>query len=300
MCRSIEKFVNKLGLYPELSSRELSEGRANDLVQDISKRVQLLVRSTEALEEHIRKDFLENDGLLAILFTLYENICSQNGKNINLPTLQIYLKALSDCFLEDKGMMNRIETAGEGPRNTAANMLAQCINRHLPDGSKSLSIVKVKRNVPLVESISSNLNKLSKSMIKGLKGENLKVISETGIAYVFSVDLNKPIESPESFYKNVVDPLWKVLHEGGNFPPEFKKVEILNEINSLRLWEDHEIEHGDINEFNEKRERAQNVVIKYPGEHKMPEDLSLRQLEELKNKILEEVDNFLSNLSEHI
>lgn len=300
LCRSIEKFSVKLNLFTVPPSRELGPNATDNLVQNIFMRVQLLVKATRELGEPIAKEFLSNDGMLAILFRLYGEICSQNGKSTNSTVVETYLKALHDFFEEDKELMNRIETSGEGPRNAAANLLAQGINKHLPEGFKSLSVVTAKRNVPLVESIAINLDKLSKTKIKGPNGLNLPVISVTGGAYHFSVALNKPVESPESFYKNVVDTLWKVLHEGGNFPPEFKNEDILKKVDSLRLWENHDIGHGDLNEINKKKDRAEKVVIGYLGEHKMPEQLSFPQLEDLKKRILEDVDHFLSELNDHV
>lgn len=296
LCRSIESFAKGINLFNITKGSDLTPTQASNLVDDIARRLRIMVNATESLSTELKGEFLDEDGLIAILFRLYTNITKVCGMNPNKATVQIYFKALGKCFDEDKQLMDRIETSGEGPRNAAANMLAQEINRKLPPGTRMLAVSGEKEEHSLLTRITENLGKLSMTYVMDEKGQKKPIFSVTGGWITYPLQLSKPVTSPESFSKNIVDTLYKLLREGGNFPPEFKDNEILRDVNSLRTILDHDIGHGDKNEIQKKKERAENVVERYIGLKKLPGELSVSQLKDLKDKLLEYVDKFLEEL----
>ena len=296
LCRSTESFAKEINLFNTAKGSELSPSQASNLVTDIFRRVRVMVNATGQMSPGMKGEFLGEDGLMAILFRLYTNITKVCGMNPNQVTVQTYFKALSASFDEDKQLMGKIETSGEGPRNAAAEMLVQVINRNLLPGNKSLTTSRVIEKTPVVDRIADKLDKLSKTYIKGENNQKKPYISPTGGWFTYALDLGKPVTSPELFNKNIVDTLYKILHEGGNFPEEFKEKEIMKSIGSLRTYSDHDIHHGDKNEIQKKKNRAEDAVKRYIGLAKLPNELSAPQLEELKGKLLEDVVAFLDEL----
>jgi hypothetical protein len=149
----------------------------------------------------------------------------------------------------------------------------------------------------IVLDISSKLAALSNTPIKDVEGKNVNVLTNTGNWIKEWTNLTLPMESKAEFAQNFIVSLFKILHEGGkNIPDEFKKEQVLKDIIALRTYLEHDIGHGE--DPAVKREKAEEAIEHYLGYKKLPEDLNLRELRNLRNEILTKVDDFLNRLYE--
>jgi len=64
----------------------------------------------------------------------------------------------------------------------------------------------------------------------------------------------------------------------------------------LRTYADHDISHGEKKDTDNKRIAAEEAVHSYLTIRKVPSELNGSQLEDLKNKLLDEVYRFLIDL----
>ncbi|MEM3714877.1 MAG: hypothetical protein QXF82_08020 [Nitrososphaeria archaeon] len=305
LCVNIEKFIRSTGLFKKSNKDGYTNEEANKYANDIFNIVNILISAIRnTFEEENRKKFLEHDGRLSVLFKLFAKIYLVNGTNINEKIVAPYFTVLNKILVNDKSLIDKIETAGEGPREKSADMLGGLINNELPPGVKSLGVDKY-GGKDIIEEIGNLLNKLSKTRLKDKNGQYEKdekgqykaPISSTGGWWNFSLSLNKPITSLNDFEINVITVLYKLFEEDRKNIPTDVDTNVIKKIDSLRTWFQHETEHGEPNKINQKREHAEMVVNEYLHiRGKTPDDLNLRQLEELKKGILNDVLKLLRDI----
>jgi len=300
LCVNIKKYATSLNLIIK-SDKIDNDHQVNEKVRLIVKQLELLL---EATKEDLGQSniFLEHDGRLSVLFKLYSKIIkaiSDVKKDIKKYDIKQYVKALNEILKENPNIFNEIITSGEGPRKRSAEMLTGLINEK--DVTPKLSYTPTNESFAtersIVLSISSKLAALSNTPIKDAGGKNVNVLKSTGNWIKEWTNLTLPMESKEEFAQNFIGSLFKILHEGGkNIPEEFKKEQVLRDIIALRNYLGHDIEHGE--DPAVKREKAEEAIEHYLGYKKLPEDLNLSELKNLRKEILTKVEDFLNRLYE--
>lgn len=278
---------------------------ADKYVTDVFNRVNVLISVIkDTFDEENRKNFLEHDGKISVLFKLFSKISLANKNKINDNVITPYFTVLNKTLKEDKSILDKIETAGEGPREKSADMLGVLINNVLPAGVATLSVKMYGGSAHIIEEVGNLLTKLSKTFLKDEKGQykkdekghNITLISSTGGWWNFSLYLNKPITSCNDFKNNVITVLFELLKEGKDIPKELDGSHIIRKINVLRTWFQHEIEHGESKDIAQKKNDVEMVVNEYLQIKRTPEELNMVQLDTLKNKMLDDVLKFFQTV----
>jgi hypothetical protein len=174
------------------------------------------------------------------------------------------------------------------------------INGKLPKGVRILGFSTGTQNSPILISIGSKLSKLSATSIKDENGKRLPVFDATGGWFSYAIELSKDVVSPESFYSNVVNNLYRLLHENNHIPEEFRNRDVKRYVDYMRIWHGHDTHTSDIKDSETKKERAISVVWKYFNVNKLPEELSISQLDKFKEFLLGDVNTYLQALQEYI
>jgi hypothetical protein len=297
LCVNLEKLLTTTNLLEK--NRTYKDEEVNKYVTDIVKSIKNLIEIIKgSFNEKDQKIFLRHDGYLSVIFRLYTKISLANGNKLKSELTKPYFVALSDLLKADNTLLDKIETSGEGPRKKSAESLASLINPRLPKGVNTLSVEIGSSEIPIVESIAQMLGKITTINIgKDEKGQERYIIKPTGGWAEYIIKLHKPVTSNSEFVDNVLNVLYQILHEGGkNMPDKFREDLVLRKINALRTYADHDIRHGDKKDTEKKRIAAEEAVNSYLLIKKVPSELNGSQLEELKNKLLNEVNSFLTNL----
>jgi len=297
LCVNLEKLLTTTKLLDK--NRPYTDEEINKHVDVIVKSIKNLIEVIKAnFDEKDQKIFLRHDGYLSVIFRLYTKILLANENRLKSELIKPYFVALSDLLKVDDTLLNKIETSGEGPRKKSADLLASLINSRLPKGVNTLSVETGNLENPVVDNIATMLSKITTiNLGKDEKGQDKYIIKHTGAWAEYGLKLNKPVTNNSEFVDNVINVLYQLLHEGGkNIPEKFKKNSVLEKIDALRTYADHDIRHGDKKDTEKKRIAAENAVYSYLTIRKVPSELNGSQLEELKIKLLNEVNNFLINL----
>jgi hypothetical protein len=252
----------------------------------------------DKIDEENREKILKHDGYVSIIFKVYTKILKANNNDVNKKVLEPYFSILSELLKTDKNLINKLETSGEGPRQKSADLLASMINSKLPEGVNTLSVKKGGGlETPILEEIGNMLSKITTINLKTENGQSQPLIKPTGMWLEGAIKLNKPVTNYNDFLNNVINVLYQILYEGGkNIPEEFRKDSVLTRINAFRTWAFHDVRHGDLKDSEKKRKSAENAVEYYISIRAGPQELNAQQLEDLKNKLLEDVYEFLNKL----
>ena len=297
LCVNIKKYTTSLNLITR-GDEGYNDYQVKEKVRRIVNQLEVLLESTKE-ELNQSNIFLEHDGRLSVLFKLYSKIMkaiSDVKKDIRKDDIKQYIKALNEILKENPNLLNEIITSGEGPRKRSAEMLAGLINEKNVTPKLSYNPINESLSIEeIFDRISSKLSALSNTVIKDTEGKNVNVLTFTGDWIKLWTKLIKPIKSKEEFAENFIGGLFKILHEGGkNIPEEFKKEKVIRDIIALRTYLEHDIGHGEDSAV--KREKAEEAIEHYLGSKKLPEDLNLMELRNLRNEILTNVEDFLNRL----
>ena len=301
LCENVRKYLASTKTTYKGKDKDYKDNETRQIVEKTVRQLQVLINAfKEGLSSEQAKIFLEHDGRLSILFKLFYNIYKQNDNKLDQKTVEPYVKALKLVLEEDAALKDKLETSGEGPRSKSAEMLAIMINGKLPSGIRILGFSTGTQNSPILISIGNKLSKLSATSIKDENGKRLPVFDSTGGWFSYAIELNKDVVSPESFYSNVINNLYRLLHENNHIPEEFRNKDVKKEIDYMRTWHEHDTHTRDIKESENKKARSISVVKKYFNVNKLPEELSISQLIEFKEKLLGNVDIYLQELNDYI
>jgi DGQHR domain-containing protein len=299
LCVNLEKLLTTTNLLDKNRPYPYTDVEKNKHVDVTVKSIKNLIEVIKGnFDEKDQKIFLRHDGYLSVIFRLYTKILSVNRNGLKSELIKPYFVALSDLLKVDNTLLNKIETSGEGPRKKSADLLASLINSRLPKGVNTLSVETSNPENPVVDSIATMLSKITTiNLGKDEKGQDKYIIKHTGAWAEYGLKLNKPVTNDSEFVNNVINVLYQLLHEGGkNIPEKFKKNSVLEKINALRTYADHDISHGEKKDAEKKRTAAEGAVYSYLTIRKVPSELNGNQLEELKIKLLNEVNSFLIDL----
>ncbi|MGC8618728.1 MAG: hypothetical protein ACP5UZ_08370 [Thermoplasmata archaeon] len=301
LCENVKKYLSSTNLIYKSRDEEYSDGEAREIINKGVKQLQIFLETfKEGLTKEQSQIFLGHDGRLSILFKIFYNIYKQNDNRVDERIVKPYVIAFKAALEKDPTIKDNLETSGEGPRSKSAEMLALLINGELPGGTKVLGYSTGIKNNPVLKSIGLNLSKLAATSIKDENGKKLPVFDSTGGWFSFALELSKEVTSEESFYNNVVNTLYKLLHEHNRIPEEFRNKDVKQDIDYLRTWIYHDTHDSDIRNSEIKKDRAISVVKKYLGTNKLPNELTVNQLIELKDRLLKGVDTYLLKLQEYI
>ena len=301
LCENIKRYLASTKTTYKGREKDYKDNEARQIIGEAGKQLRVLIEAfRKGLTDEQGKLFLEHDGRLSILFKLFYNIYKQNDNKVDLKTIEPYVEALKLVLEEDVTLKDKLETSGEGPRSKSAELLAMLINGKLPKGVKILGFSTGTQNSPILISIGSKLSKLSATSIKDENGKRLPVFDATGGWFSYAIELSKDVVSPESFYSNVVNNLYRLLHENNHIPEEFRNKDVKRYVDYMRIWHGHDTHTSDIKDSEIKKERAISVVKKYFNVNKLPEELSISQLDKFKEFLLGNVNTYLQALQEYI
>ncbi len=298
VCVNLEKLFADTKLLDK--ERVYEDKEINKYVDMTFRLVQNLIEIiNDKIDEENREKILKHDGYVSIIFKLYTKILKANNNDVNKKVLEPYFSILSEFLKTDKNLINRLETSGEGLRQKSADLLASMINSKLPKDVNTLSVKKGGGlETPILEEIGNMLSKIATINPPTENGQRQLLIKPTPMWMEGTIKLNKPVTNYEDFSNNVINVLYQILYEGGkNIPEEFRKDSVLTRINALRTWMFHDVVgHGDPKDREKKRKNAENAVEYYISIKAVPQELNVQQLEDLKNKLLEDVYMFLNEL----